>query len=143
MDASRIPTLSLHHIGCAVASIDAALITYRDAMGFRRVSETVTIASQQVRVCFVETAPGVYMELVEPTGEESPVSGFLQRRQHYYHACYSTENVEREVKRLEGGRFRHLSTFESEAFSGSPCAFLLSPDLALVELCTAGTFTLL
>lgn len=135
--------LNLHHVGCAVTSIEDGLKPYRDALGFSRISEIITVASQNVRVCFVETAPGVCMELVEPTAEDSPVSGFLKRRQYFYHVCYSTPNVAATVEHLESQSFRRLSIFDSEAFNGTPCAFLLSPELALVELCTAGAFTLL
>ena len=135
--------LCLHHVGCAVASIEEGLKPYRDAMGFSRISDVITVASQSVRVCFVETAPGVFMELVEPTADDSPVTGFLKRRQHFYHVCYSVPDVLATVEELESKGFRRLSTFDSEAFDGTPCAFLLSPEMALVELCTAGSFTLL
>ncbi len=135
--------LSLHHVGCAVSSIEGGLKPYRDALGFSRISDVITVASQNVRVCFVETAPGVFMELVEPTADDSPVAGFLKRRQYFYHVCYSTLDVTVTVEQLESKGFRRLSVFESEAFNGTPCAFLLSPEMALVELCTAGAFTLL
>lgn len=135
--------LTLHHIGCAVRSIDEGLRLYTQAMGFSRVSPIVEVATQHVRVCFIETAPGVFVELVQGLSEASPVSGFLKRRQYYYHLCYSTPNVRESVAHLEGKSFRQLSIFASEAFGGSECAFLLTPELALVELCTSGSFTLL
>ena len=138
-----MPDLQLHHVGCAVASIEDGLKPYRDAMGFTRISEVIEVASQNVRVCFVETAPGVFMELVEPTADDSPVAGFLKRRQYFYHTCYSTRDVAATVEHLESNGFRRLSIFQSEAFNGTDCAFVLSPEMALVELCTAGAFTLL
>lgn len=134
--------LKLHHVGCAVNSIEEGIRTYT-ALGFQRFSKIVDVAAQNVRVCFIETAPAVYMELVQGKGEESPVSNFLKRRQYFYHVCYSTRDVEETVKRLESQRFSRLSVFQSEAFSDSLCAFLLSPEMALVELCTEGKFTLL
>ena len=138
-----MPDLCLHHVGCAVSSIEEGLKPYRDALGFSRISEIITVASQNVRVCFVETAPGVFMELVEPTADDSPVAGFLKRRQYFYHVCYSAPDVAATVEQLETRGFRRLSVFDSEAFNGTPCAFLLSPEMALVELCTAEAFTLL
>lgn len=135
--------LKLHHIGCAVASIEEGLRPYTQAMGFSRISKTVEITNQQVRVCFIETAPGVFVELVQGLGEDSPVSSFLKRRQYFYHVCYSTRNVPERVKQLEAKGFRRLSIFASEAFNHTDCAFLLSPELALVELCTDGAFSLL
>lgn len=135
--------MKLHHVGCAVASIEKSLQSYTTGMQFSRVSDIVDVASQQVRVCFVETAPGVYVELVEGLSDDAPVSSFLKRRQCYYHVCYSTPDVRQSVEYLEANGFRLLSIFASEAFSGTDCAFLLNPEMALVELCTAGAFTLL
>jgi methylmalonyl-CoA epimerase len=137
------PSLKLHHVGCAVQSIEAGLRPYTHAMGFSRVSKIVEIASQKVRVCFIETAPGIFVELVQGLGEDSPVGSFLKRRQYYYHVCYSTPDVRETVTNLESSGFQRLSVFTSEAFNGSDCAFLLTPEMALVELCTDGKFSLL
>ena len=138
-----MPSLKLHHVGCAVPSIEEGLRPYTQAMGFSRVSKIVEIASQKVRVCFIETAPGVFVELVQGLGEDSPVSNFLKRRQYYYHVCYSTSHVGETTQHLEASGFQRLSVFTSEAFNGSECAFLLTPEMALVELCTDGMFSLL
>ena len=135
--------LRLHHIGCAVTSIEQGLAIYRDGMGFDRISPAVEITSQKVEVCFVEASPDVYLELVAPLSEDSPVGSFLKRRQHYYHICHETPSVPDTIAHLTKQGFRQLSLFDSEAFNGQPCAFLLSPALALVELCTSGSFTLL
>lgn len=138
-----MPSLKLHHVGCAVTSIEESLRPYTQAMGFLRVSRIVEVASQNVRVCFIETAPGVFVELVQGLGEDSPVGSFLKRRQHYYHVCYSTPNVEETLRQLETHGFHRLSVFKSEAFNGTDCAFLLTPEMALMELCREGTFSLL
>ena len=135
--------LKLHHVGCAVPSIEEGLKLYTQALGFSRVSPIIEVTSQQVRVCFIETAPGVFIELVQGLGENSPVSSFLKRRQYFYHVCYSTPNVRATVEHLAANGFNRLSVFTSEAFNGTDCAFLLSPEMALVELCTEGAFSLL
>ena len=135
--------LKLHHVGCAVPSIEEGLKPYTQALGFSRVSPIIEVTGQQVRVCFIETAPGVFIELVQGLGENSPVSSFLKRRQYFYHVCYSTPNVRATVEHLAANGFNRLSVFTSEAFNGTDCAFLLSPEMALVELCTDGAFSLL
>lgn len=133
----------LHHVGCAVASIEEGLRTYTEHLQFERRSEIVDITSQQVRVCFVETAPGVFVELVEGVSSDSPVSQYLKRKQYYYHVAYSVPDVCESVRDLESKGFHMLSVFESEAFNGTDCAFLLTQEFALIELCTQGAFTLL
>lgn len=55
-----MPSLKLHHVGCAVSSLEEALRPYMQAMGFSQVSKIVEVASQNVRVCFIQTAPRVY-----------------------------------------------------------------------------------
>ena len=85
----------------------------------------------------------MFVELVQGVGENSPVSSFLKRRQYYYHLCYSTPNVRGTIEKLATNGFSRLSVFTSEAFSGTECAFLLTPEMALVELCTEGAFSLL
>ena len=135
--------MQLHHVGCAVASIETSLESYTTGLQFTRVSDIIEVSTQQVRVCFIESAPGVFIELVEGLSEEAPVSSFLKRRQYYYHTCFSAPDVRAAVTHLEENGFRQLSIFESEAFNGTDCAFLLNPEMALVELCTEGSFTLL
>lgn len=139
----HMPQFALHHVGCAVSSIEDGLRPYSVGLGFSRISRVVEIASQKVRVCFVETAPAVFVELVQGLTDDSPVSSFLKRRQYYYHLCYSTPQVEESVRQLETKGFRRLSIFTSEAFNNTECAFLLTPELALIELCTANSFSLL
>ena len=135
--------MQLHHVGCAVASIESSLESYTAGLQFTRVSDIVEVSTQRVRVCFIETAPGVYIELVEGMSDDGPVSSFLKRRQYYYHTCFSVPDVRATVTHLEANGFRQLSIFESEAFNGTDCAFLLNPEMALVELCTEDGFTLL
>ena len=134
--------LSMHHVGCAVESIDNALDHY-GVLGFQKVSEIVEIKSQSVHVCFIEVGPKVYIELIQGIGDKSPVSSFLLKRQNYYHVCYCVPEVQSAITTLDYSGFRKLSVFESEAFNGSLCAFLFTPDLVLIELCQEGSFTLL
>ena len=133
----------MHHVGCAVKSIPDAVRHYTGPLGCQRVSRVVHVKSQSVNVCFVETAPGVYIELIEPTGDEAPVHNLLKQRVRWYHVCFAVDDVPAAVAQLQGERFKLVAEFASEAFAGTPCAFLYTPDLVLIELCTAGAFDLL
>ena len=135
-----MPSLKLHHVGCAVSSLEEALRPYMQAMGFSQVSKIVEVASQNVRVASFRLLH-VFMELVQVPGKESPVSSFLKRRQYYSHLCYSTPDIQETLPQLEANGFQRLSVFKSEAFGGSDWASLLTPELALMELCTEGTFS--
>ena len=129
----------LHHTGCAVKDIKKSTRFYKEFLRFEKISPIIEISSQKVKVCFVEIAKNVYIEFVESTSELSPLNSILKRGGGYYHLCYTVKDVPLTIKDLKD--FRVLTTFESEAFNNGTCAFLLSPDLTLIELCPDVSFT--
>jgi len=126
--------LILHHTGCAVSSIEESLAWYRVAFGEDKISEKIYISSQSVYVCFVETAPGVYLELIEPADEQSFVYRLLKKHISYYHTAYTIDNIDDSIIVLENQGCKLVSVFNSEAFDNKRCAFLYLPDGCLVEL---------
>jgi methylmalonyl-CoA/ethylmalonyl-CoA epimerase len=133
--------LTLHHIGCAVKTIEHGILQYQTVMGFQRVSPVINISSQSVAVCFVEITDNTFVELVAATGEPSPIDSFLRKSQTYYHLCYEVDDVLEKTKELKKNGCTRLALFESEAFSGTKCSFLIMPDSSLVELCQRGRFS--
>jgi len=74
----------LNHVGVATTDIEAAIRFYREVMGAADIGEPFDMPAQGVRVCFVNTpgpggAGGTQIELIAPLGEDSPLSGFLER----------------------------------------------------------------
>ena len=67
----------LDHIGIAVASLDEALVFYRDALGLE-IEGTEDVPSQGVRVSFVGVGKAS-LELLESTDEDSPIARFIGR----------------------------------------------------------------
>jgi methylmalonyl-CoA/ethylmalonyl-CoA epimerase len=133
----EMPRMRFHHVGVAVKSIEAALPTYLELFGCKRVGQTVEVPSQQVKVCFVEADGGVLIELVEGVGEGSPVEHVLkQPGAGPYHLCYRTADIDLTVKRLRSKRCFLLKTFEQEVEGRlHRFAFMLSPERQLFELC--------
>lgn len=68
----------INHVGIAVPDLAAAVAFWRDVMGATAITAPMDMAEQGVRLCFVET-PGGQIELLEPLGDTSPVTRFLQR----------------------------------------------------------------
>jgi len=66
------------HLGIAVRSIAAARVLYETVLGLPCEGEEV-VASQQVRTAFF-TVGDTHIELLEPTGPESPIAKFLESR---------------------------------------------------------------
>src|SRR5438445_13024512 len=106
--------MQFHHVGCAVRDLEASLRNYGGLLGGGcRRSPIYDVASQAVRVCFVELAPGSYLELISGTSTASPVERYY--RAGFYHLCFLVDELDRAVTEL-GSRFRPLPAFASEAF---------------------------
>jgi methylmalonyl-CoA/ethylmalonyl-CoA epimerase len=128
--------LRFHHVGVAVRSIERALRYYVDVFGFRRISDTIEVDPEHVKVCFLEDGHGVKIELVEGVGEESPVRELLRRPgAGTYHICYQVKDLDRTVDELKSRGFRPFRRFEVETSGPRRFAFLLTPDRQLFELC--------
>lgn len=128
--------LRFHHVGVAVKSIAKALETYVGVLGFRQLAEPVEVPTEGVRVCFVEAPPGVRLELVEAVREDSAVGGVLERSgAGPYHLCYEVDDLDEALRRLRRRRWRPFRRFELPTHGLRRFAFLMTPDLQLVELC--------
>jgi catechol 2,3-dioxygenase-like lactoylglutathione lyase family enzyme len=122
-----------HHVGCAVSTLAAGLSVYADGLGLVRRTAAIEVPSQQVRVCFLELAPGFFLELIAPTNDASQLTRYL--RTGFYHLCFLVENLDAAAARLSKRRFVGMPPFASEAFANRRCQFFLSPLEHLVELC--------
>jgi catechol 2,3-dioxygenase-like lactoylglutathione lyase family enzyme len=121
-----------HHIGCAVDRLEDARATYAGALGLERQSRSFDIASQHVRVCFVELTDGFYLELIAPLDEKARLAGFF--KVGFYHLCFLVDDLGAARAHLIAKRFTELPAFASEAFAGNLCQFFLSPQSHLIEL---------
>ena len=128
-------TMRFHHVGIAVKSIEVALRAYRAI--FPKISEPVLISSQKVRVCFIETGPDVFIELVEPAGEGSAIDVFLRKGLTYYHNGFLTDAFDDAARTLEEQSAKPLAVFYSEAFGGRRCQFFVNTAMHLVEIIEA------
>ncbi|MEZ5956060.1 MAG: methylmalonyl-CoA epimerase [Hyphomonadaceae bacterium] len=86
----------LNHVGVAVPSIEAAKATYRDLYGVPEgaITETRELPAQGVKFAFVNVANS-QIELIEPLGENSPITRFIEKnpRGGQHHICFEVENI--------------------------------------------------
>jgi methylmalonyl-CoA/ethylmalonyl-CoA epimerase len=129
--------LNFHHIGIAVGSIAESAENYKALFGEQCISEVYDISSQQVKVCFVDMGNGSFLELVEPTSEDSSIHRLRKKGITYYHTAYKVIDIEKTVEDLTGLHYKAFEYFNSEAFNGKRCIFLFSPDAHLIELIEA------
>jgi methylmalonyl-CoA/ethylmalonyl-CoA epimerase len=84
----------LNHVGVATPSIADSVALYRDVLGATRIGEKFSMPEQGVWVCFVDL-PNSQIELIEPYGDNSPITAFLAKNplggQH--HVCFEVEDI--------------------------------------------------
>lgn len=127
----------LNHVAIAVSDIKAAAKIYKDTLG-ATVSEEVAQPDHGVTTVFVEL-PNTKIELLEPLGEASPISKFLERNKSggMHHICYEVEDIRAAIDHLKGEGATVLGTGEPKIGAhGKPVVFLSPKDFCgtLVEL---------
>ena len=97
--------MKIEHIGIATPGIDDALRFWRDALGLE-VRHTEVVEEQGVRVAMLP-AGEPRVELLEPTGPESPVAKFMEKRgPGIHHVAVRVTDIRGALARLkaEGAR---------------------------------------
>jgi methylmalonyl-CoA/ethylmalonyl-CoA epimerase len=127
----------LNHVAIAVTDLRAAVSVYRDTLG-ASVSDPLPQPEHGVTVAFV-TLPNTKIEFLEPLGEGSPISAFLERSPDggIHHLCYEVNDIRAARDRLIAAGARVLGGGEPKIGAhGKPVLFLHPKDFfgALVEL---------
>jgi len=82
----------IHHVGVAVADLDEALETYRRFFG-AEVERRATVPEQGVEAASLRVGDDL-IELLAPTGGETPVGRFLARRgPGMHHVAFEVDDV--------------------------------------------------
>ncbi|CAG0993474.1 partial methylmalonyl-CoA/ethylmalonyl-CoA epimerase, partial [Geobacteraceae bacterium] len=80
----------INHLGIAVQSLADAIPFYRDNLGMTFMG-TEDVAEQKVTVAFFQIGASK-IELLEPTGDDSPVAKFLEKNgPGIHHIAYEVE----------------------------------------------------
>lgn len=127
----------LNHVAIAVPNLEAAIATYRDVLG-AKISEPQALPEHGVTVCFVNL-PNTKIELLEPLGEGSPVTKFVEANPAggIHHICYEVTDIIAARDRLQAQGARILGNGEPKIGAhGLPVLFLHPKDFCgtLVEL---------
>jgi methylmalonyl-CoA/ethylmalonyl-CoA epimerase len=127
----------VNHIAIAVPDMAAAVVTYRDTLG-AKVSSPQALPEHGVTVVFVEL-PNTKVELLEPLGEASPISAFLEKSPAggMHHICYEVDDIHAARDRLMASGARVLGDGNPKIGAhGKPVLFLHPKDFfgTLVEL---------
>src|SRR5918994_7733211 len=89
----------IHHFGLAVANLDEAIATY-EQLFHARLEHREPLREQGVEAASMLVGDG-RVELVTPTGDDTPVGRFLARRgPGMHHIAYEVDDVTAELGRL-------------------------------------------
>ena len=116
-------TLKLHHIGLVVQNINESLGEIANFLSFESISLPTIIGSQKVNICFLKTN-NVYIELIEPTEENSPITNFAKEGGGFHHLCFEVDDIQQEIDRMvKNGA--HLVVAPVKGFEDRLFAFLM------------------
>lgn len=127
----------LNHVAIVVPDLQAAAATYRNALG-ATLSAAEILPNHGVKVVFVEL-PNTKIELLEPYGDDSPVSKFLEGSPFggMHHVCYEVDDILAARDKLVAEGARVLGDGEPKnGAHNKPVLFLHPKDFCgtLVEL---------
>ena len=88
------------HIAIVVEDLDAALATYRDAMGIA-LDHVAEIPEQGVKAAFLPVGDSE-IELLEPISPESGIGRYLAKRgEGLHHICLEVDDIEAALAELK------------------------------------------
>ena len=115
--------LKLHHIGIIVQNINESLGEIANFLSFESISLPTIIGSQKVNICYLKTN-NVYIELIEPTEENSPITNFAKEGGGFHHLCFEVDDIQQEIDRMvKNGA--HLVVAPVKGFEDRLLAFLM------------------
>jgi methylmalonyl-CoA/ethylmalonyl-CoA epimerase len=128
----------IDHLGIAVRSLDETVPFYEKALGLR-CEHREEVPSQKVRTAFFDVG-GVHLELLEPTGPESPIAKFLaDRGEGIHHIAFRTDDITSQLAQAAGAGVRLINEKPFDGAAGKLVAFLhpKSTHGVLTELCAS------
>ena len=129
----------IHHVGVAVADLDAALDRYQRLFG-AELEHRETVPEQGVEAASLRVGEG-RLELLASLGPETPVGKFLAKRgPGMHHVAFEVDDVGAELARLAGDGAALIDAAPRRGAFGLQVAFV-HPDATggvLAELVSRG-----
>jgi LAO/AO transport system kinase len=129
----------IQHLGVAVSSIEEALHFWRDGLGLE-LHEVEVVTDQGVKTAMLPVGES-RIELLEPTGAETPVGKFIAKRGGgIHHVCVEVDDVSAMLTKLQNSGIRLIDASPRRGAGGSLVAFIhpASTGGVLVELVERG-----
>jgi methylmalonyl-CoA/ethylmalonyl-CoA epimerase len=128
----------IEHIGIAVKSIQESLPIFERLLGTKCYA-VEEVADQKVRTAFFKIGQ-TKIELLEPTGPESAVAKFIEKKgEGIHHLAFAVPDVAAGLAEMKEAGTQLIDAQPRKGAEGLQIAFLhpKSTNSVLVELCSA------
>jgi methylmalonyl-CoA epimerase len=128
----------VHHIGIAVNNLKESAALFEKVLGVKVHFESAPC--QKVSEAVFKIGKGAEIDLLEPTGPESAVAKYLEKRgEGLHHIALEVDNVDKELKACEGKGIQLIDKEGREGVAGQ-IGFLHPKSLSgvLTELVQPG-----
>ena len=92
--------MKLHHVGIVVENIQESLGELTKFLEFEETILPTLIDSQKVNVCFLKST-NVYIELIEPVEQNSPIKKFSDNGGGFHHLCFEVDDITKELNNMK------------------------------------------
>ena len=115
--------MKIDHVAIAVENLDEAIQVYSKFFG-KEPDAIETVEEQKVRVA-VYRLGDARVEIMEPTSEDSPISGFLKKRgSGLHHIAFKVEDIRQKLADLKENGFRLINEEPRVGAEGKLIAFV-------------------
>ncbi len=125
----------IDHIAIAVSNLKKEIELYKKIPGFE-FNGTEIVEKQKVTVAFFKVGD-VFIELLEPLSDDSPISKFIEKRGGgLHHIAYEVDDIKKEIGSFEGKGIRMLDKEPKIGAHKAKIAFVHPKDFSgvLTEL---------
>jgi len=113
----------IDHLAVAVRDLDGAVDQFSRLLGFGPVWQGES-QEQAVRIAMFNFGQ-TKLELIEGTGSDSKVAGFVEKRDEgLHHICFAVENLKATLERLDKEGFEIIGSGDDIGVEGRPVAFV-------------------
>lgn len=115
--------MKIDHIGIAVKSLADAVKVYEQALGLE-VEGYEQVDDQGVRVAMMNIGES-RIELLEPTGPQSPIEKFMSKRgEGIHHIAVAVDDIEKTLEQLRAAGFRLVDNTPRRGAHNTRIAFI-------------------
>ena len=128
--------MRFHHVGILVADIEQHFKDhFVTELGMKSLDAPVLDPNQKAFTAMIRTGSGAGIELISPSGPESPISSALESGGGMHHICYEVDDIETTLESMRSAGMVPVSPpAPATLFGGRRVAFMYSKLGGLVEL---------